>query len=389
MNSEDFEYSTEEIQKRLKLSQQLVLAYSRDFAQIYRQERERRLKLAEVNQKLRAIIDSMSDSVVATDAAFRIQEFNSSFKKLFASGKNEIAGKTLSQVLPAENLLKQAMQLRGKSKTFTNFEWEHDEDEEELVYEVTISKISNTRSRNLGYVFLFRDITEKIKFERLRKRFITFATHEIHTPLHGLLGFMHLLYEDLRDRLNEDERSHFRFLVESGENLRVLVEDLMHMSPTQDHSQEKQLIDLGVAIDGAIKRVNLDAYSMGVQILKRGDFVGSVLAEPDLLIKAFESTLKTMLFYSSVDGVIEIEEKRSGEEVMICFHSTDISGDMEEFRKMLKGDRESGPEKVKLGMGLALAKDIIEWLNGRIFVLDGERLELVVSLPRWNESVKP
>ena len=89
-----------DVHKRLELSQQQMLAYSRDFASIYRKEREKQRKLEQMHQKLRAVVNSISEAMVATDHELNIQDFNQAFKQLLSSQAETFLGKSLVAILP-------------------------------------------------------------------------------------------------------------------------------------------------------------------------------------------------------------------------------------------------------------------------------------------------
>jgi len=375
--------TVEEIQKKLSLSQQQALAYSRDFAKIYRLEREKRQRILEMNQKLRAILNSMSDLMVATDTNFTIQETNPAFLRIFASGNRRVTGKSLWEVLGSTHLKAVAHDIQPGSahKEAVSCQFPAAPDR---FFDVSIARISG---KSGGFVFVFRDVTERVRFERMRKRFITFASHEINTPLHGLLGFVHLLYENLKDRLSSEERSHFKFLLDSGENLRLLVQDLAHFSPGhREYSPENENVAVREALEQAIQRVRLDVESIGIHILIDGEEQGTVRGEKDLLVKAFESVLKTYVIYSGLDATIRIRIDYDGDRIAISFCSSEKIEELEELQRHLTENTGLQGRPHNIGLGLALAKDIVEWLGGKMRFEQGNGAKLIILLPRTIES---
>ena len=372
-----------EMQKKLDLSQRQALAYSRDFAKIYRLEREKRRRILQINQKLRAILNGMSDAVVATDEDFMIQEANPAFLRKFAGGMQHITGKFLREVLGDPDLEKAARSLKSCCEQHEMLSRQFPAARDRF-FDISIARIPGDAA---GFVFIFRDVTERIRFERMRKRFITFASHEINTPLHGLLGFVHLLYENLQDRLSDEERSHFKFLLDSGENLRVLVQDLAHFSPVHaGQTREMEAVKVREALEQAIQRVRLDVESIGIHILLDGEIQGVIRGEPDLLAKAFESVLKTFIIYSGLDAQIRIREEQNPTTVSVKFTSSEPVKELEELREHLKKSNDLQSGQADLGLGLALAKDIVEWLGGKMRFEPGGAASLEIVLPKMMET---
>ncbi len=377
----------ESIRRKLDLSQQQALAYSRDFAKVYRLELERRRKLLEINQKLRAILHSMSDLVAATDNRGVIEEANPAFLREFAPGNQQVVGKTLAEAVGTDEPERVARSLEGEQERTELLEYEFPSLPFRY-FDISVARISMLGRQTRGYVFVFRDVTERVRFERLRKRFITFASHEINTPLQGLLGLVHQLYENLKDRLSDEELANFRFLMDSGENLRDLVEDLTHFSPGIVSRNELEPVPLRVALDRAIERIRLDIESVGIKIVKIGDIEGSVQCEPEVLSKAFESVLKTFVIYSGLDAEIHVWSESERGQVKVHFRSTESPEKLTELRELFhRASRDEGSQ-LHMGLGLALAMDVVNWLGGNLSYQDLPHCELIMELPERNRTAK-
>ena len=380
--------TTFNVQKRLELTQQQVLAYSRDFASIFRLEREKQRNLEQIHQKLRAIVNSISEAMVATDCELNIQDFNQAFKRLLAIQTDKILNKSLTTILSAELLQKNLEKINLRKQTAVNFECTFP-NQPEVFFLATLSKILDERKQRTGYVFLFRDISEKKRFSQLKSHIITFASYEIQTPLHGLLGFLHLVYDNIQNRLSKDELTHFNFLIESGKNLQKMVDEMMCFLPL-NHADElsRSLINVTELLPVAIKSLEIETQNPGIHIWVQGQTNAMILADRDLLIKAMENILKTFLVFLGSDGNIEIELVQTNSKLEVRFGCAEISlKDWEELLRQLNSPCLFPNGAEGLTIGLALSREIVEWNKGKIMMQIGDSKPLVVVFPLWNRAI--
>lgn len=381
---EEVQAALERIRRKLELSQRQILAYGRDFAQLYRREREERARLAQVHEKLRIILDSMSDAMVATDGRFRIVEYNRAFRELAMLPERLERAVPLPDVLPVEPLLERARELRPRSRRRVLAEWQCNTPKRRC-FEVVINRIRSGRQQS-GYLFLFRDVTEQKRLEQMKSRFFTFASHELQAPLQGLLGFLHLMYQGLKDRLDAEERRHFEFLIESGENLRLMTEDLLRLSPREGSRSEKKVARLDSILLDALRRVNVDIQALGLNIRKEGAFDAEICGDIEMMVKAFESILKVFTLYCRPEATLWIRGKLTGRRIQLEFFDPDLPVEETDIREMLQGGEATGDRLSHLGLGLALARDVLEWLGGGLSLAEEPFLKMIVTIPVKNHS---
>lgn len=372
--------------ERLILSQKQILAYSKDFAQIYRKERERRIHLEETHDKLKAIINSISDAMVAADNNLVVTEFNKAFEDIIGEKTENIQGSSILSLLPIQELNKKINQFKTADSKVLNFEFSINS-LDESIYLATVTKILSQQTERNGFVFVLRDITENKHLDKLRNSLFTFASNEIKTPLNGLLGFLNYLYNDLKTKLNEDENAHFRFLIESGENLEKIMEDLMRLSPlASENDSQVSPLELNETIKSAIDNVNSESHRLKIQIqFKKSDNV-YILADKILFNKAIENIIKNFVFCSHQDSELKIKLVKKQNELEIqCKNSKVNEEKAGKFKKELNA--ENGYEINKQGINLALAKDIVEWNGGKFQIRGQKSLVLIIKFSDWNSEL--
>ncbi len=381
-----FNISKKEIRRRLELSNQQVLAYSRDFAHIYRQEKDKRQKLEELHQNLKAIVNSMSDAMVATNDLFKIYEANQAFWDIFPSIRKE-EDVSLTQFLPVNVIKKHIARMKKENTSSISFESSAAK-RNGLVFWVTISKFVNSFSKNNGYVFLFHDITEKKRFEKAKNKFVLLASQEIQLPLNGLLGLIDLLYENVRSRLNDEELSYFDFLINSGKNLQQMIEKLLQISPVRGEDEiSKNLVHLDELVIEVLKEKHQDVKDQAIQIQFEVLNKGAILIDKDLVLKALCSIYKVLLIHTKPRGIIEIELRQFRKNMELRFKCLNISQKNRVNLHNLLNIQDNFKESISnSGISFALAREIIEWNDGNIKMENKKYLQLKIIFPSWIQA---
>ncbi|MEG4395864.1 CHASE3 domain-containing protein [Microcoleus sp. BROC3] len=95
------------------------------------------------------------------------------------------------------------------------------------------------------------------------------VAHDLRAPLRGMQGLAEALLEDYRDLLDELGQEYAQQIVNSGQQLEALIQDLLAYSRLSRAQLSLQVLDLESAVAEAIAVVKADAKSSGAQITVR------------------------------------------------------------------------------------------------------------------------
>ena len=211
------------------------------------------------------------------------------------------------------------------------------------------------------------------ELNRMKSDFLTTVSHELRTPLTSIMMGAEMLLEDEEMSDPESTRSKLvRNIVKGASRLSNLVSDLVSVS-REDEFQPRLELD----------RVPLaDVVGNAVSIIQplvaaKRQSVDVDLGAPDAVVFVdrlrFDQVLINLLSnaqrYSPPGGQIRLSTRIDKGEVIICVTDSGpgVADDVREmiFEPFYRGDR-SG-----LGLGLAIAKSLVELHSGRIWVEDG------------------
>ncbi|WP_293261427.1 MULTISPECIES: CHASE3 domain-containing protein [unclassified Microcoleus] len=125
------------------------------------------------------------------------------------------------------------------------------------------------------------------------------VAHDLRAPLRGMQGLAEALLEDYRELLDELGQEYAQQIVNSGQQLEDLIQDLLAYSRLSRTDLSLQVLDLESAVAEAIAMVQADAKSSGAQISVRSPAI-AVIAHRVTLVQAIANLLANAIKF--VDG---------------------------------------------------------------------------------------
>ncbi|CAM3571848.1 cell wall metabolism sensor histidine kinase WalK [Erysipelothrix urinaevulpis] len=227
-------------------------------------------------------------------------------------------------------------------------------------------------NRYTGCMLIFQDVTRVTEGEKMQKRFIADASHELRTPIASIKGMAEILNrpgfndpETLKEFLEQIEK-------ETG-RLDLIVKDLLLQSRLKANKVylEKSVFNLRQFFDGLVyeRRQELHQANIKVKINCPSDI--TVFADQFRLSQVYLNLINNSINYAK-NGTIEIDCSKKRDEVTISF-SDDGKGIKKEllphiFDRFYRGESDRNREQGGSGLGLAISKSIIEAHNGSLEV---------------------
>jgi PAS domain S-box-containing protein len=234
-------------------------------------------------------------------------------------------------------------------------------------------------------IIMGHNISEKKKAEQglreldeMRKDFIDKASHELKTPITTIYGAYQLLDSLHRHELSQEAQEIFDMAINSTKRLKKLVDELLDISriESKKFTLDKRNANLSQLISECVKELSY--------FFKRGEF-NLILDMPDnLFLNLDESRIELVIMnlltnaikYTPKKGTIRITLKESDDFAEIQVKDTGIGLTKNEIGRLFKKfskiqtplDKELDNQLGSTGLGLHLAKEIIELHGGTIEV---------------------
>lgn len=220
-----------------------------------------------------------------------------------------------------------------------------------------------------------------------QKQFTSDASHELRTPLAALLTTTELALA--RDREPDEYRRHLEANLQSTQRMQRLVQSLLTLARLDNTDETLAIsnVDLSTVIATSIRNCNATANSAGVSmecnvpsVLVRGNEVG--------LEQVFNNLIDNAIRYNRSGGQVRIrmlERKDQLIEIAVEDDGVGIAADQlsKIFNRFYRIDPSRSQNRQGCGLGLSIAKQILERHNGSIRVesVEGQGSVFTVTLP--------
>jgi signal transduction histidine kinase len=226
-----------------------------------------------------------------------------------------------------------------------------------------------------------------------KSEFLANMSHELRTPLNAISGFSQVLRKQLFGAINDKQAEYLDDILGSARDLLSLIDDVLDLSKV-----EAGQIDLQVApfsLLGALERgvviVREQATQAGVRVsLSSSPGVETVFGDERRIRQVIFNLLSNAVKFTPPGGTVDIAAAQLGGEVRVLVRDSgpgiapeDQERIFEEFQQTAAG-KEQGEGT---GLGLALARRLVELHGGRIWVDSelGKGSTFVFSLPAQPE----
>ena len=238
-----------------------------------------------------------------------------------------------------------------------------------------------------GAVLVLRDVREEQQVHRIRRQFVTHASHELKTPIAGMQALAEAIVDASMDD-PERAREFSQRLVSEADRLGRLVSDLLDLSRLEDPGTiSNTLTNLSEVADAEVQQELLRARSKGVrlssaispELYTRGD-----AAQLSLMIR---NLLNNAIRYTPKDGEVSVSVSSKSEEAFVTVSDNGIGIPVRDqarvFERFYRVDEGRSRDQGGTGLGLAIVKHVADLHGGHVSVTSefGEGSTFVVRLP--------
>lgn len=372
-----------------------------DLAKVFNQISKRIKEEQDVTEterrKLATIIESMMDGIITTDTNGKVILINTSAGDMIDAPENEILiGKDALKLLNISEYESIGEIIEAEDSLLVNVS----EDDEGLLLRAEFSKILKEENEDLsqvsteleGYIIVLYDVTDQERQERERREFVSTVSHELRTPLTTMNSYIEALEEGV---INDKELAPQFIDTIHKETTRMIrmVNELMQLGKMdiKEEHYDKVFIDINKLIEQISDRFELThpeknfiKYIPKTPIFVEGD--------QDKLTQVFDNIMNNAIKYSpnGKNITVRVRQNYNHNRVSISIKDEGVGIPLVHidkiFNRFYRVDKSRQRTMGGTGLGLALAKNIVEAHRGRIWAQsrEGYGSIIFVTLPCEN-----
>jgi signal transduction histidine kinase len=257
--------------------------------------------------------------------------------------------------------------------------------------------------RPYSYLWIHVDITDVKKAQRQAeeysvrlvrsnkelKQFAYLASHDLQEPLRMVLSYLTLLKRKYENHFDYQAQGYIDFAVEGGTRMRELIDDLLEYSRVETKGRDFIPVNMNDLV-GKTLSILKDRVEKSEAVVVVSD-LPTITIDESQMIQVMQILIGNALkFRGSERPTIKISASRDGEEWTFSVEDNGIGMDMEHSERIFQmfqrlHTKEAYPGT---GVGLAIAKKIVERHGGRIWVesVEGKGATFYFTIPARDGS---
>ncbi|MBN8209707.1 PAS domain S-box protein [Bacillus sp. NTK071] len=349
---------------------------------------ESKLRLSEL--KHRVILEHSNDLICMMSHEGIAVYASLSYKSLLGYEQNEVVGKDILTFIHPEDYekcQKAIVKLTETKQPVTTIYRKIHSSGHVLTLEAKGMAVVDDRGDANHFVFISRDITEKIKLEQYRENIEKLAllgdvaagfAHEIRNPLTSIKGFINLLAKER----NESERGYHQIIEDELEKIEEVVNGFIALAkPQAGDVAEVSLLKL---VKNAISVLTPQASLKNIRININSQLKSIVIhCQRNQMKQVFINILKNAVEAIEQDGHIDIILEEQRDRVCVTIHDNGIGIEEERLQRIgvpFYTNKEKG-----IGLGMTVSNKIITEHKGQLEIESkpGEGTKVVIHLPKY------
>ncbi|MFH1037931.1 MAG: ATP-binding protein [PVC group bacterium] len=367
-------------------------------------------------QKLWATFNAIDDNMDVVDLDFNLTEVNDAIVKVFGlPNKEAVLGRKCYEVLKGRRDICPNCAVAETYKTKAPVHRMSTSEDEMSTggrsFEIFAYPITDKYGNVTGAVEFARDITERKRAEEalrklkaqelvveelreldhMKNKFIMAVTHELRTPMTPLNTSVEMLLDGTLGKITDEQRSYLEIMARNIERMSRLVKDVFSLSRLESdkYPLEQKKIQLLPLIRPTVDLLKNEADKKKIDILVNIKPEIHALVDANAFCEIMSHLIDNAILHNPEGTEVIISAKLINDnfmEVSVTDNGPGIPEDMLErvFDKFVQVERQVGPGYKGVGVGLALCKELVEKMGGRIWVESrfGEQTAFKFTLKR-------
>jgi len=241
-----------------------------------------------------------------------------------------------------------------------------------------------------GMLMVFRDISQQFLARQTSLDFVSRVSHELKTPLATLSAYSELLL-DYATLADAERVNAVNVIRDEVERANTLIQNMLNISRLESGTMPlaRHRVNVQDLLNDTVKTMGTRAESRNVSLkLKTATNLRPARLDKDMFRIALDNIVSNAIKYSHAGGAVTLSaEENDADELEIVTNDQGIGISAADcakvFDKYYRGDSDQVLERSGHGLGLYLAKQIVELHHGSVSVSSelGKGSRFTIRLP--------
>ncbi len=331
--------------------------------------------------QLDTILRSVADGLIVTDSQNRLTMVNPTAYSILGLPADYAIGQDIATLVPAKALVAQVNAALSGQPLPSATEWTIGSKNGDWprTIQAHSAAVLNSEGAITGAVSILRDVSRERELDCMKNAFISRAAHELRTPLTSVMGFADLLLRQEEYGISDpkQQREFLGRIVEKSERLSEIIDDIMDLSRAQAGraiTLDKKPCHLAKLLAHGVAPYRRNAPRHRFEILLP-DPRPRLLLDRRRIEQVLENLLSNAVKYSPQGGLIRVAAVKTGPEFTVSVKDDGIGMSPAQVEKIFDNFYRADLSDTAiegLGMGMGIAKSVIEAHGGKIWVRSAE-----------------
>jgi len=381
-----FDRVIEEKNKTLDIAHKQIQVVSARYEKLDTSFRE----MGEEKKQTEDVVHSMAEGVIMVNKKGEIMLMNPAAEKLLGVKKEDKIGRSILSDLKEEQLVSMVQQPIDGAKS-KEIVIQSQNDQVKKVLLASNAVIESEDGKTVGFVSVLSDVTKQKELEALKEEFLANVSHDLRTPLTCIRGSLQLLGDTASDPLSKNQEKNVAMALRNIERLSRLINDLLDLSKLEakKFTMKPTLFHADDLVQALVNEFGAWSKTKGITLLMDLEKTLEIEADQDRISQVLTNLIGNALKFTPSGGTVTVVGKRTADLKKIELGVRDTGPGIAEkdfkslFEKFSRIESQAMQGVSGTGLGLTIAKEIVELHGGRIWVEseEGKGSYFVFELP--------
>lgn len=334
-------------------------------------------KVFDEKQKLELLVSLIHDAIILADLRGELLYANAAARALLGAGDGPYGESEAVRGRVAGLVLKKAKAGDGVIAL--------ERDGEQKFYRVSVQTLTS-RTQNPAVFMVLRDVTLERRIQKMKEDFFHSVAHDLRAPLLTMQGYIKLLEKEFPPEARQ--AGYVRSVKDSSDRLFTLLQNILDISRMEAGQlkldpKETSAADFLEEAAGGFRAI---FDEKGVELLVDASAAKGLKfsADAPLLRRVVENLVSNAWKFTPKGGRVTVSAAAAGGDIVFSVRDTgpgippdQLEAVFEKYKRLKPGEDASG-----FGLGLAIARKIVELHGGRIWAEAGQGGKFIFSVNR-------